>query len=41
MMVEYSDAVHGFHVLPELSDSGKLLEEMKLFVGAHRSEHAV
>ncbi|WVZ66864.1 hypothetical protein U9M48_016027 [Paspalum notatum var. saurae] len=36
-VVEYPDAVHGFHAFPELADSGKLVEEMKLFVQEHRS----
>jgi hypothetical protein len=35
-VVEYPDAVHGFYVFP---DSGKLVEEVKLFVvdDEHRS----
>ncbi|KAJ1292240.1 hypothetical protein BS78_02G377000 [Paspalum vaginatum] len=36
-VVEYPDAVHGFHAFPELADSGKIVEEMKLFVHEHRS----
>lgn len=36
-VVEYPDAVHGFHVFPELTDSGKFVEEMKLFVLEHKS----
>jgi acetyl esterase/lipase len=40
-VVEYPDAVHGFHAFPELADSGKLVEEMKLFVKEHRSKRAV
>lgn len=36
-VVEYPDAVHGFHAFPELADSGKFVEEMKLFVQEHRS----
>ncbi|KAG2638677.1 hypothetical protein PVAP13_2NG652001 [Panicum virgatum] len=39
-VVEYPDAVHGFHAFPELADSGKLVE-MKLFVKEHRSKRAV
>ncbi|CAN6206270.1 unnamed protein product [Urochloa humidicola] len=39
-VVEYPDAVHGFHVFPELADSGKLVEEMKRFVQEHRSKNA-
>ncbi|CAM0150065.1 unnamed protein product [Urochloa decumbens] len=39
-VVEYPDAVHGFHVFPELADSGKLVEEMKMFVQEHRSKNA-
>ncbi|CAL5084342.1 unnamed protein product [Urochloa decumbens] len=39
-VVEYPDAVHGFHVFPELADSGKLVEEMKIFVQEHRSKNA-
>ncbi|CAN6226307.1 unnamed protein product [Urochloa humidicola] len=39
-VVEYPDAVHGFHAFPELADSGKLVEEMKLFVQEHRSKNA-
>ncbi|XP_040382109.1 probable carboxylesterase 18 [Oryza brachyantha] len=34
-VVEYPDAIHGFHAFPELADSGKLVEEMKLFVREH------
>ncbi|RCV14249.1 hypothetical protein SETIT_2G410600v2 [Setaria italica] len=40
-VVEYPDAVHGFHVFPELADSGKLVEEMKLFVQEHRPKRDV
>ncbi|XP_062190021.1 probable carboxylesterase 18 [Phragmites australis] len=40
-MVDYPDAIHGFHAFPELADSGKLMEEMKLFVQEHRSKRAV
>ena len=40
-VLEYPDAVHGFHAFPELADSGKLVEEMKLFVKEHRSKRAV
>ncbi|GJN10857.1 hypothetical protein PR202_ga28993 [Eleusine coracana subsp. coracana] len=36
-VVEYPDAVHGFHMFPELADSGKFMEEMKMFVEEHRS----
>jgi hypothetical protein len=38
-VVEYPDAVHGFYVFP---DSGKLVEEVKLFVvdDEHRSYRA-
>uniref|UniRef100_A0A0E0EF49 Alpha/beta hydrolase fold-3 domain-containing protein n=1 Tax=Oryza meridionalis TaxID=40149 RepID=A0A0E0EF49_9ORYZ len=36
-VVEYPDAIHGFHAFPELADSGKLVEEMKLFVQEHSS----
>ncbi|KAK3125857.1 hypothetical protein QOZ80_7BG0610580 [Eleusine coracana subsp. coracana] len=38
-VVEYPDAVHGFYMFPELADSGKLMEEVKLFVDEHRSKH--
>jgi len=37
-VVEYPDAIHGFHAFPEIADTGKLVEEMKLFVEEHRSE---
>ncbi|GJN10856.1 hypothetical protein PR202_ga28992 [Eleusine coracana subsp. coracana] len=37
-VVEYPDAVHGFYMFPELADSGRLMEEVKLFVDAHRSK---
>ncbi|KAL6657074.1 hypothetical protein ACP70R_004854 [Stipagrostis hirtigluma subsp. patula] len=40
-VVEYPDAIHGFHAFPELADSGKLLQEMKLFVDEHRSQRPV
>ncbi|TVU37559.1 hypothetical protein EJB05_10880, partial [Eragrostis curvula] len=40
-VVEYPDAIHGFHAFPELDDSGKLMEEMKQFVHKHRSKRAV
>ncbi|KAF8679112.1 hypothetical protein HU200_045875 [Digitaria exilis] len=40
-VVEYPDAVHGFHAFQELADAGKLVEEMKLFVQEHRSKRAV
>ena len=36
-VVEYPDAVHGFYAFPELADSGKLVEDMKLFVHDHMS----
>ena len=36
-VVEYPDAVHGFHAFPELTDSGKFVEEMNLFVQGHSS----
>lgn len=36
-VVEYPDAIHGFHAFPELADSGKLVEEMKQFVQEHSS----
>jgi acetyl esterase/lipase len=35
-VVEYPGAFHGFHAFPELPDSGKLVEDMKLFVDEHR-----
>jgi hypothetical protein len=35
-VIEYPDVVHGFHVFPELADSGKLVTEMKLFVQENR-----
>lgn len=28
-MVECPDAIHGFHVFPEVAKSGKLVEEME------------
>ncbi|GJN33268.1 hypothetical protein PR202_gb21847 [Eleusine coracana subsp. coracana] len=37
IVVEYPDAVHGFHMFPELADSGKFVEEMKMFIEEHRS----
>uniref|UniRef100_A0A0D9X246 Alpha/beta hydrolase fold-3 domain-containing protein n=1 Tax=Leersia perrieri TaxID=77586 RepID=A0A0D9X246_9ORYZ len=37
-VVEFSDAIHGFYALPELADSGKLMEEMKVFVQEHSSK---
>jgi acetyl esterase/lipase len=40
-VVEYPDAVHGFHVFPELADSGKFVAEMKLFVQEHRTKRDV
>ncbi|CAD6265597.1 unnamed protein product [Miscanthus lutarioriparius] len=36
-VVEYPDAVHGFHAFPELADSGKFVEEINLFVQDHSS----
>ncbi|XP_066353685.1 probable carboxylesterase 18 [Miscanthus floridulus] len=39
-VVDYPDAVHGFYVFPELADSGKLVDDMKLFVDYHRSNKA-
>jgi hypothetical protein len=35
-VVEYPDAFHGFYAFPEIADSGKLVEDMKLFVDDHR-----
>uniref|UniRef100_A0ACD5YYJ0 Uncharacterized protein n=1 Tax=Avena sativa TaxID=4498 RepID=A0ACD5YYJ0_AVESA len=35
-VVEYPGAFHGFHAFPELPDSGKLVEDMKVFVDEHR-----
>ncbi|PUZ73169.1 LOW QUALITY PROTEIN: hypothetical protein GQ55_2G453300 [Panicum hallii var. hallii] len=35
-VVEYPDAFHGFYAFPELADSGKFVEDMKLFVDEHR-----
>uniref|UniRef100_A0A0A9CA26 Alpha/beta hydrolase fold-3 domain-containing protein n=1 Tax=Arundo donax TaxID=35708 RepID=A0A0A9CA26_ARUDO len=40
-VVEYPAAIHGFHVFPEIDDSGKFVEEMKLFVQEHRSKSNV
>nr|CAB3455132.1 unnamed protein product [Digitaria exilis] len=37
-VVEYPDAFHGFYAFPELADSGKFVEDMKLFVDKHRSK---
>ncbi|KAF0895151.1 hypothetical protein E2562_006853 [Oryza meyeriana var. granulata] len=37
-VVEYPDAIHGFHAFPELADSGKLVGEMKLFVQEHSTK---
>jgi acetyl esterase/lipase len=39
-VVDYPDAVHGFYVFPELADSGKLVDDMKLFVDDHMSNKA-
>ncbi|KAL6841783.1 hypothetical protein ACP4OV_028295 [Aristida adscensionis] len=39
-VVEYPDAIHGFHAFPELADSGKLVQEMKLFIDEHRPKRA-
>lgn len=36
-VVEYPDAFHGFYAFPELADSSKLVEDIKLFVDDHRS----
>ncbi|KAF0895150.1 hypothetical protein E2562_006852 [Oryza meyeriana var. granulata] len=38
-VVEYPDAIHGFFLFPELADSGKVVEEMKLFVQEHSTKH--
>lgn len=35
-VVEYPDAIHGFHAFPEIADSGKLVEDIKLFVDERR-----
>ncbi|RCV18748.1 hypothetical protein SETIT_3G327600v2 [Setaria italica] len=40
-VVECRDAFHGFYAFPELADSGKLIEDMKLFVDEHRSKHSL
>jgi len=40
-MVEYPDAFHGFYAFPELADSGKFVEDMKLFVDEHRPKRLV
>jgi acetyl esterase/lipase len=37
-VVEYPDAFHGFYAFPELADSRKFVEDMKLFVDEHRSK---
>uniref|UniRef100_A0A0E0JYN9 Alpha/beta hydrolase fold-3 domain-containing protein n=1 Tax=Oryza punctata TaxID=4537 RepID=A0A0E0JYN9_ORYPU len=37
-VVEYPGAIHGFFLFRELADSGKLVEEMKLFVQEHRTK---
>jgi acetyl esterase/lipase len=37
-VVDYPDAFHGFYVFPELADSGKLIEDIKLFVDDHRTK---
>ncbi|XP_020107459.1 probable carboxylesterase 18 [Ananas comosus] len=37
-LVEYPNAIHAFYVFPEFEDSGKLLEEIKGFVEAHRAK---
>ncbi|KQK14956.1 probable carboxylesterase 18 [Brachypodium distachyon] len=36
-VMEYPDAIHGFHVFPEIADSGKFLEDLKVFVQEHRA----
>jgi len=36
-VVEYPDAVHGFHAFPELANFGKFVEEINLFVQEHSS----
>ncbi|KAF7007265.1 hypothetical protein CFC21_022214 [Triticum aestivum] len=35
-VVEYPNAIHGFHAFPEIADSGKLVEDIKLFVDERR-----
>uniref|UniRef100_A0A453AXE0 Alpha/beta hydrolase fold-3 domain-containing protein n=1 Tax=Aegilops tauschii subsp. strangulata TaxID=200361 RepID=A0A453AXE0_AEGTS len=35
-VVEYPDAIHGFHAFPEIADSGKLVGDIKLFVDERR-----
>ncbi|CAN6219710.1 unnamed protein product [Urochloa humidicola] len=40
-VVEYPDAFHGFYAFPELADSGKVVEDVKLFVDDHRSTASV
>ena len=40
-VVEYPDAFHGFYAFPELADSGKLVEDVKLFVDEHRTKRLV
>lgn len=36
-LVEFKEAIHAFYVFPELPESGKLIEELKLFVEKHQS----
>ncbi|RCV18186.1 hypothetical protein SEVIR_3G287900v4 [Setaria viridis] len=40
-VVEYPDAFHGFYAFPELADSGKFMDDMKLFVNEHRCKRPV
>ncbi|RCV14247.1 hypothetical protein SETIT_2G410400v2 [Setaria italica] len=40
-VVEYPDAFHGFYAFPELADSRKFVEDMRLFVDEHRSKRSL
>lgn len=36
-VVEFPEAIHAFYILPELADSGKAIEDMRLFVEINRT----
>ncbi|KAJ3675498.1 hypothetical protein LUZ60_004540 [Juncus effusus] len=36
-LIEYPDVIHGFYVFPDFKESGKLIEELKMFIKENRS----
>uniref|UniRef100_M8BME6 Alpha/beta hydrolase fold-3 domain-containing protein n=2 Tax=Triticinae TaxID=1648030 RepID=M8BME6_AEGTA len=38
-VLEFPDAIHAFYCFPELPDSGRLVEEIRAFIGTNAPTH--